>query len=145
MHKDIEEVKKVLRKHIDGIVEEYNVKLIYIFGSYAKGTNRENSDLDIAIYMEKEIDSFDRLKILDTLIDILQREDIDLVILNKVDIELQFQVIKYGKVIYMKDLLTKVLYESKVMSIYMDMEYFRNTQYEIGDRKFYEMFKINRE
>lgn len=51
MHKDIEEVKKVLRKHIDGIVEEYNVKLIYIFGSYAKGTNRENSDLDIAIYM----------------------------------------------------------------------------------------------
>lgn len=95
--------------------------------------------------MKKEIDSFDRLKILDTLIDILQREDIDLVILNKVDIELQFQVIKYGKVIYMKDLLTKVLYESKVMSIYMDMEYFRNTQYEIGDRKFYEMFKINRE
>lgn len=144
MQKDIEEVKKILKNHIDRIIEEYNIKLIYIFGSYAKGTNRENSDLDIGIYMEKEIDSFDRLKILDALIDILQREDIDLVILNKVDIELQFQVIKYGQIIYMDNLLTKVLYESKIMSFYMDMEYFRNTQYEIGDKKFYEVFKVNR-
>jgi hypothetical protein len=103
--------------------------------------NRENSDLDIAIYLEGERESFVKLEILDELVSILQREDIDIVILNNADIELQFQVIKYGKAIYMKDLLIKVLYESKVMSYYMDMEHFRNVQYKIGHQKFLELFK----
>lgn len=82
-----------------------------------------------------------KLDILDELTGILRRDDIDLVILNNTDMVLQFQVIKHGKPIYEKSLLTRVLYESKVMSRYMDMEYFRNIQYEIGHQKFLETFK----
>ncbi len=71
------------------------------------------------------------------MVEILRREDIDLVILNRVDIVLQFQVIKYGKVVYMKDLLTKVLYESRVMDFYMDMEHFRRLRNEIMHKTFF--------
>lgn len=141
MQKNIEEVKKVLDNHIDKLVNKYNIELIYIFGSYATNRNNENSDLDIAVYLEGEPDGFIKLEILDELVGIFQREDIDLVILNKVDIVLQFQVIKYGKVVYMKDLFTKVLYESQTMSFYMDMEHFRNLRNEIMQKKFLEMIE----
>ena len=141
MQNNIQEVKKILYKHMDQLVDRYDIQLIYIFGSYAKGINRENSDLDIAMYLDGKPEPLVKLDILDDLVRIFRREDIDLVILNQVNMVLQFQVIKYGEVIYMKDLLTKVLYESKVMSRYMDMEYFRNVQNEIGHRKFLEMFK----
>lgn len=139
MQKNIEEVQKTLDNHIYRLVNKYNIELIYIFGSYATNKNNENSDLDISVYLGGKSDGFIKLEILDELVGIFQREDIDLVILNKVDIVLQFQVIKYGKVIYMKDLLTKVLYESKTMSFYMDMEHFRNLRNKIVQEKFSEL------
>lgn len=131
MEKNILEIEQILNKHIYRLIEDYNIKLLYIFGSYAKGRNIANSDLDIAVYLEGESDGFTRLDILDDLVGIFNREDIDLVILNNVDIELQFQVIKYGKVLYMEDLFTKAVFESNIMSRYMDMEHFRNIQNKI--------------
>ncbi|SHD76678.1 type VII toxin-antitoxin system MntA family adenylyltransferase antitoxin [Schnuerera ultunensis] len=141
MQKNIEEVKKILKNHIDRLVKKYNIELMYIFGSYATNKNNENSDLDIAVYLEGEPEAFIKLEILDELVGIFDREDIDLVILNKVDIVLQFQVIKYGEIVYMKDLLTKVLYESKTMDFYMDMEYFRNVRNKIMHEKFLDIMK----
>lgn len=139
MKKNIIEIEKILSSHIDKLVKDYNIMLIYIFGSYAKGTNIESSDLDIAVYLEGQPDGFIQLDILYDLVGILNRDDIDLVILNNVDEILKFQVIKYGKVIYMKDLYSKVIFESRVMSEYMDKEHFRNTQTKYSHEKFLKM------
>ena len=139
MQRNINEVEKVLNKHIDKLVRGYGIKLIYIFGSYAKGENRADSDLDIAMYFDSEVDGFVKLDILDELVGIFSREDIDLVILNNVDEVLKFQVIKYGKVVYMKDLVTKVTFESRVMGEYMDMEYFREVRNKYSHKRFLEV------
>lgn len=139
MQRNIDEVEKVLSKHINKLVCDYGIKLIYIFGSYAKGENRIDSDLDIAMYFNREVDGFVKLDILDELVGIFNREDIDLVILNNVDEVLKFQVIKYGKVVYMKDLVTKVIFESRVMSEYMDMEYFREVRNKYSHKRFSEV------
>lgn len=64
-----------------------------------------------------------------------------LVILNNVDEVLKFQVIKYGKVIYMESLLTKVMLESRVMSEYMDMEHFRKVRNKYTHKRFLEVMK----
>lgn len=141
MQRNINEVEKVLSKYIDKLVYDYEIKLIYIFGSYAKEENNENSDLDIAMYFENKIDGFVKLAILDELVGIFNREDIDLVILNNADEVLKFQVIKYGKVIYMEDLITKVMFESRVMSEYMDMDYFRKVREEYSHKRFLEIMK----
>lgn len=141
MQRNIDEVEKVLNTHIDKLVEDYGIKLIYIFGSYAKKENREDSDLDIAMYFDNEVDGFVKLAILDELVGVFNREDIDLVILNNVDEVLKFQVIKYGKVIYMKDLITKVTFEARVMSEYMDMEHFRKVRNEYSHKRFLEVMK----
>jgi len=139
MQRNINEVEKVLNKHIDKLICDYGIKLIYIFGSYAKGENRAGSDLDIAIYFDNDVDGFVKLDILDELVGIFNREDIDLVILNNVDEVLKFQVIKYGKVVYMEDLVTKVTFESRVMSEYMDMEYFREVRNKYSHKRFLEV------
>ena len=139
MQRNINEVEKVLNKHIDKLICDYGIKLIYIFGSYAKGENRAGSDLDIAIYFDNDVDGFVKLDILDELVGIFNREDIDLVILNNVDEVLKFQVIKYGKVVYMEDLVTKVTFESRVMREYMDMEYFREVRNKYSHKRFLEV------
>lgn len=136
---NIEDIKATFKEHLDIFVKEFNISLIYIFGSLAKGDHGKNSDIDIAILINGEIDGYTRLNIFGALVDIFKREDIDLVILNKVNEVLRFQVIKYGEVIYMESLYTKVMFESKTMSEYMDKEHFRNTQYEYGHKKFLEI------
>lgn len=141
MQKNIIEIEKILNSHLDKLVGDYGIILIYIFGSYAKRTNIDSSDLDIAVFLEGESDGFILLDILYDLVGILNRDDIDLVILNNVDEVLKFQVIKYGKVIYKKDQYSKVIFESRVMSEYMDKEHFRNTQTKYSHEKFLRKIK----
>ncbi len=43
------EIMDVIEKYIKVILENYKVKAIILFGSYAKGTNHKDSDIDIAI------------------------------------------------------------------------------------------------
>lgn len=141
MQRDTGEIEEALGKHIDELVSEYGVKLVYVFGSYAKNKNRQDSDLDIAMYFGRKEDGFLKLAVLDDLVGIFRREDIDLVILDDADEVLKFQVIKYGQVVYMQDLITKVMFEARVLSEYMDMEYFRRVRNEYGHRRFVESMK----
>ena len=43
------EIMDIIERYIKVILENYKVKAIILFGSYAKGTNHEDSDIDIAI------------------------------------------------------------------------------------------------
>ena len=42
-------IMDIVKKYSKIILENYKVKAIILFGSYAKGTNHEDSDIDIAI------------------------------------------------------------------------------------------------
>lgn len=130
VQKDLNEVINILKNNLNDLLEKYDIKLIYIFGSYAKGKNDKNSDLDIAVLLEKGYNPLDKLSLIGDFTDIFKRDDIDLVILNDANPVLEHQVIKYGKLAYLKDEDVKVFYEVRVLKEYMDMEYFRNTQME---------------
>lgn len=43
---------EILKKHKDVIQKKYTVKKIGIFGSYAKGTQKKSSDIDILVELE---------------------------------------------------------------------------------------------
>ena len=43
------EIMDIVNKYVEVILANYKVKAIILFGSYAKGTNHEDSDIDIAI------------------------------------------------------------------------------------------------
>ena len=139
MINNIQDIENIFQEHMDDFVEEFNPSLIYIFGSFARGTNGKNSDIDIGVLLNGEIDVYTKLNIIGRLVDIFRREDIDLVILNNVNEVLKFQVIKYGKPIYMESLYAKVMFESRTMSEYMDKEHFRRTQEKYSHMKFLEV------
>ena len=47
--KTLSEIKEILRKHKKELKEKYKVKSIAIFGSYARGEQTEESDIDIMV------------------------------------------------------------------------------------------------
>jgi predicted nucleotidyltransferase len=53
-----EQVMSILRRELPYFSREFNVRRIGLFGSYAKGTQREDSDIDIVV----EFDGFVGLK-----------------------------------------------------------------------------------
>ncbi len=54
------ELMQIVQKYVSKILENYNVEAIILFGSYAKGTEHENSDIDIAVITDDiENDIFD--------------------------------------------------------------------------------------
>lgn len=55
---DNREVIKKINRFVDSIILEYNPKKIILFGSYARGTNNENSDIDIAVVVDEVEGSF---------------------------------------------------------------------------------------
>lgn len=54
------EIIEIVNKYIEIVSKNYNVIAIILFGSYAKGTQREDSDIDIAIITDDiKTDKFD--------------------------------------------------------------------------------------
>jgi predicted nucleotidyltransferase len=42
-----------VKKNADRVRRDFNVKQVILFGSYAKGTAREDSDIDVAVVFER--------------------------------------------------------------------------------------------
>lgn len=58
------EIINSIEKFIKEIKKKYNVEAIILFGSYAKGTENEDSDIDIAIVSADFDDIYDCMAIL---------------------------------------------------------------------------------
>lgn len=54
-----ESVMKSIKKYIQEIEKYYKIDAIIVFGSYAKGTNNNDSDIDIAIVSSDIVDVID--------------------------------------------------------------------------------------
>lgn len=128
IQKNLDEITNLFKYNFKSLLQEYDIKLIYIFGSYAKGNNNTNSDLDIGVLLNNDYDPMDKLSLIGYLTSIFKRDDIDLVILNSANSVLKHQVIKYGKLIFMENEDIKVNFEVRVLKEYLDMEPFRRTQ-----------------
>lgn len=78
------------------------VYFIIIFGSFAKGNEREDSDLDVALFGEHEISAYERFKLAGELASLVGRE-VDLVDIRQVDTVFTMQIFSQGVPIYLED------------------------------------------
>lgn len=46
-------IEEIVLKYVKAICRQYKVEAIILFGSYAKGTEHEDSDIDIAIVIDE--------------------------------------------------------------------------------------------
>ena len=109
-NRKIEIIKKVLVKALAPY-------LIYIFGSTVKGRGRDDSDIDIAILTDRQIDEYKLFILSQKLADVLKRE-VDLVDLRKASTVFRVQIIKTGKLIYNSDNLRKMYFQMRAIRDY---------------------------
>lgn len=48
-----------VKKYIEEISKKFEIEAVYLFGSYAKGTNSEDSDIDVAVVLKSDENTFD--------------------------------------------------------------------------------------
>ena len=121
-----------IRRILDGLKE---VNTVYIFGSFLE--KEDFNDIDVALLLSESLDSYKSLKFSLKVAGELERQikprfEFDVKILNNSPIELQFEVIKKGRVIFSRDESSRIDYESEVISTYLDLKY----MYDLIDKEF---------
>lgn len=90
------------QKLIQTIKQHVNPDFIILFGSFAKGTVHDESDLDLAYFSKQPLSSYERFMLAADLAAIADRE-VDLVDLKKIDTVFTMQVFEQGVPIYIQD------------------------------------------
>ncbi|MEW6408326.1 MAG: nucleotidyltransferase domain-containing protein [Patescibacteria group bacterium] len=113
---------------LKNIFQSYpQIKLVYFFGSKAKGKADPLSDFDFAFYLDEKDEKrmFEiKIELIDKISRELKTDKIDIVILNLTQSpELKYNIIKEGKIIYEKEPF-KVLIEPKILNEYFDFKIF---------------------
>lgn len=104
------------------------IKVAYLFGSAAKGRTGPLSDIDLAFYLDEKLTKGQRsdklLSLINSISDILKTDKFDVVIMNDMDLLFRFNVIKEGKILDCKDEHFRVLFETDVVSKFLDRDYY---------------------
>jgi uncharacterized protein len=87
-----ERIFQIIRERKDQI-NQFGVKKIGLFGSYATGTNTFDSDVDLLVEFEKGKKSFDNYMDLKFFLQQLFQRDVDLVIKDSVKKTLKSQIL----------------------------------------------------
>jgi uncharacterized protein len=97
------------------------ISLVYIFGSQVTGKVGPLSDFDLGILVSNPAEGFVvAARFQHALVQLLHTERVDVVLLNRAPIELAYQVIATGKLIFQQDIDTRVEFEAGVMGKYGD-------------------------
>ena len=117
----IEKCKNVLMKY-------ENILFAYIFGSYAKGNMRADSDVDIGIYLKEEMNIEEYLKIRMDLTKICKRQ-VELVVLNAATPLLKYEIYKNNILLFTRDRTIESNYKVKILFEYNDIKRYLEMSY----------------
>lgn len=101
-----------------------NIKAIYLYGSIITEYYNDESDIDIAILLDKKINSSEIFEINCVLTNELNKE-VDLVQLYTVSTVLQMQIIQTGKRIFCKDESFCNGFETQIFCDYVELNELR--------------------
>lgn len=105
---------------IDILNEKVQPVFILVFGSYAKGLAREESDLDLAYYSNKTLTNYERFLLAEEIAAACNL-DVDLVDIRQVDTVFAAQIYYSGEVIACTDENTFLKERMKALSMYVDL------------------------
>lgn len=121
------------------IIREYcknnkDIFAAYLFGSIARGTSRDNSDLDLSFMLNPDIKDTRQIYDIKIKIEIDLEEEfdrvVDVTIFSQANLRLKHQIIK-GQLIYGKSNKYRIRQEKNTVNNYLDMKYYYNI-YEAG-------------
>jgi len=112
---NLDEIEKKIKKIL---INSLSPKLIYIFGSIITNRVRNDSDIDIAILADKQIDEYQLYMISQQLADDLKRE-VDIVDLKRASTVFKAEILRNGKLIYNSDNQEKMHFQLRVLQDYV--------------------------
>ncbi len=111
---------------IKDLENEADILFAYLFGSYAKGTQDEKSDIDIAIYLkdEKILEKYPLYpsRVAIKIENILDKKKVDVRILNGSTLRFRNQVLMHGKLLHSKDEKKRIEFETSSLDQYYDFK-----------------------
>lgn len=113
MDEKLEKVKKV-------ILEKIECEAIVLFGSYARGTQNKESDIDVAIKPKREISKKELFYLSQELEDIINIE-VDLIDLNNIGDGFRYEILINGETIYCEDEFKFELYKLDMYREYLEL------------------------
>ena len=114
-----DEMKELLIKKL---LENIGCEAIILFGSYARQTQNEESDIDIAILPKKQISKKEIFDLKQELEDLCNK-DIDLINLKDENIGdgFKYEILMNGMVLYVEDEIKFDLYKIRVIREYLEL------------------------
>jgi len=110
---------------VEEILKSYDyIDFALLFGSYARGNQRELSDIDIAIFTRRPIDLLEQGDIISSLEERLEKK-IDLVLLNgleKENAKMAFNIIDNHQIIFSKKQQQYIDFKVNTYKYYFDLE-----------------------
>jgi predicted nucleotidyltransferase len=131
-----------IKKCRDILINYEAIIFAYIFGSYAKGNVKEDSDIDIAIYLKDSIGTYAYLDMKMELSEALKRE-VDLVILNDSTSLLKYEIYKKNILLFTHDESIENRYKVKILFEYDDMKRYLDLSYDKTIERMKEEVSIN--
>ena len=102
------------------LLDNLECRAIVLFGSYARGTQNKESDIDIAIKPKKEIDKKKLYEISRKLEDKLNK-DIDLINLDEIGDTFRYEILINGKTLYCEDETEFELYKLDMYREFLEL------------------------
>lgn len=99
------------------LTKKLDPELIYLYGSFARSEGRLESDVDLAVYTQKQTDPYGLFLLANELAMDLKL-DVDLVDLKTVSTVFRAQVVSSGEALFYRDDLFKAEYEIRSLKDY---------------------------
>ena len=116
------------------------VLVAYIFGSVATGRARPNSDIDIAVLVDSTLipgDLFDyRLRLMADLRNVLERPDVEVVLLNLAPPVLAQNVVSKGRLIFERSRSARIRFQIRTLNLFLDTQPMRDLHLKFLKRRY---------
>ena len=122
--------QKLINHVLEDVKKIEKVNAVFLFGSYAKGTDKPYSDIDICVLSEKELTKNERTEILSN-----GTDKIDISIFQDLPLLVQHRIIKEGKILLNRNELFLHRTKTKIIREYLDFKHIidRHVERVLGD------------
>lgn len=123
------DVKEYLPRLTPAFEEDKSIIAAYLFGSFAKNRTSSLSDVDLAVLLK---DTFPKENYLDKQLEviaaasrILKTDEVDVVVLNRANPYLAYHILRYSKLLFLRNKKQKVEFQAAVVARYLDTKKIR--------------------
>jgi predicted nucleotidyltransferase len=114
---------KEFQTYLSDILPNFPVGMVYLYGSYVKGTQDINSDIDLALVLKNNLNQLKILKIelqIAALLDKKYQSKFDIRCINNAPLRVKGEIVTSGRLIYCSDEKLRISFETFIRDRYFD-------------------------